>query len=358
MSVRILFIDRDGTLIEEPDDFQVDRLEKIRLMPNVIPALQRLRDAGYRFVMVSNQDGLGTDSFPQADFDRCQQHILALFESQGLLFDDILICPHRDSDGCGCRKPRTGLLTTLLAKTDLDIDRSAVIGDRETDLQLARNMGVRGIRIDLDGRWENSWPGIASTLLDTERLSVVERITNETTIRVAVNLDSEMPVRVSSGIGFLDHMLEQISRHAGISMDIRCEGDLHIDEHHSVEDIALCLGEALRSALGNKRGIERFGFLLPMDETEAKVSVDLSGRPFCKFTGAFPKSEVGGLATEMVPHFFRSLADSMAAAIHVEVSGENSHHMVEACFKSFGRALRLAVRKDGDSMPSTKGMLA
>ncbi|MEQ8206308.1 MAG: bifunctional histidinol-phosphatase/imidazoleglycerol-phosphate dehydratase HisB [Woeseia sp.] len=358
MSSSVLFIDRDGTLVEEPEDYQVDRLDKIKLLPAVIPSLIRLTNAGYRLVMVSNQDGLGTESFPQDDFELCQTHIVSLFASQGIRFDEILICPHRDEDGCACRKPRTGLLTRYLASTDLNIARSAVIGDRETDMQLAENLGVRGILVTKDGQWEQSWPGVASALLDTERRADVRRETKETRIRIQVNLDNEQPVAIDTGLGFLDHMLEQIARHGGFSMQVKCDGDLHIDEHHTVEDIALCLGQALREALGNKLGIGRFGFLLPMDETEAKVSIDLSGRPYFVFDGNFPRAEVGGLATELVPHFFRSLADALAAALHIEVRGENTHHMVEACFKSTGRALRQAVRIEGDSLPSTKGMLA
>lgn len=358
MSSSVLFVDRDGTLVEEPEDFQVDRLDKIKLLPAVIPSLIRLVNAGYRLVMVSNQDGLGTETFPQDDFERCQSHIVSLFASQGIRFDEILICPHRDDDGCACRKPRTGLLTRYLASTDLDIDRSAVIGDRETDMQLAENLGVRGILVSPNGTWDQSWPGIASALLDIERQADVHRETKETRIRIQVNLDNEQPVSIDTGLGFLDHMLEQIARHGGFSMQVKCDGDLHIDEHHTVEDIALCLGQALREALGNKLGIGRFGFLLPMDETEAKVSIDLSGRPYFVFDGNFPRAEVGGLATELVPHFFRSLADALAASLHIEVRGENTHHMVEACFKSTGRALRQAVRIEGDSLPSTKGMLA
>ncbi len=358
MKTRVLFIDRDGTLVEEPDDYQVDALDKIRLLPGVVPALLRLTDAGYRLVMVSNQDGLGTESFPQADFDRCQTHILHLFASQGIDFDEVLICPHREDDGCDCRKPRSGLLTRFLAQTNLDVARSAVIGDRETDLQLAANIGVRGFLVQQPGDAEQNWPAIASALLDVDRVADVSRNTKETTIRVRLNLDAEQPVNINSGHGFLDHMLEQIARHAGCSLQVECTGDLHIDEHHTVEDIAICLGEAFREALGNKLGIARFGFLLPMDETEAKVSIDLSGRPYFVFSGEFPRAEVGGLATELVPHFFRSFADALAAALHLEVRGENTHHMVEACFKSTGRALRQAVRVEGNSLPSTKGTLA
>ncbi|MDZ7643689.1 MAG: bifunctional histidinol-phosphatase/imidazoleglycerol-phosphate dehydratase HisB [Woeseiaceae bacterium] len=358
MSERVLFIDRDGTLVAEPDDEQIDRLDKIRLLPDVIPSLRQLADAGFRLVMVSNQDGLGTEAFPQDDFDRCQQHIIDLFASQGIRFDDVFVCPHLPADGCDCRKPRTGLLTRFLARTAIDTERSAVIGDRESDLELARNLGLRGLRVRPGGDWSESWPGIASSVLYRERRAEVVRETRETRIRLRVNLDAEQPVAIGTGLGFLDHMLEQIARHGGFSLEVDCAGDLHVDEHHTLEDIALCLGEALRRALGDKRGIGRFGFLLPMDETEAQVSIDLSGRPYFVFRGDFPRAEVGGLATELVPHFFRSLADTLGAALHLQVRGENTHHMVEACFKATGRALRQAVRVDGTSLPSTKGLLA
>lgn len=358
MSSAILFIDRDGTLVEEPADNQVDALDKIRLVPDVIPALLRLARAGYRLVMVSNQDGLGTPEYPQRAFDECQAHILELFASQGIRFDEVLICPHRAEAQCACRKPRAGLLTRLLASTDLDRRRSAVIGDRDTDLELAENIGIRGLRVDPDGKWATTWPGIASALLDIERCADVQRATNETRIRARINLDSELPLQISSGLGFLDHMLEQVAKHGGFSLQLECDGDLHIDEHHTVEDIALTLGQALREALGDKRGIGRFGFLLPMDETEAQVSLDLSGRPYFVFDGTFPRSEVGGLATELVPHFFRSLSEALRAALHITVRGDNCHHMVEACFKSTGRTLRQACRVEGDSLPSTKGVLA
>ena len=355
--MKVLFVDRDGTLVEEPPDNQVDALHKVRLLPGVIPSLLQLVEAGFRLIMVTNQDGLGSASFPAADFHRCQDHIIALFASQGIRFDDVLICPHRAADGCDCRKPRSGLVAPFLARTNIDLARSAVIGDRETDLQLAQNIGVQGYRVCLNGPFAHSWPGICQALLGGERIARVERRSNETQIRVAVNLDAEQPVSVASGIGFYDHMLEQIARHGGFSLEVECSGDLHVDEHHTVEDTALCLGEALRAALGDKRGIGRFGFLLPMDETEARVSLDLSGRPYFVFRGAFPRAEVGGLATELVPHFFRSLADALGAALHMEVHGENTHHMVEACFKSLGRALRQAVRIEGATLPSTKGVL-
>ncbi len=355
MSEKILFVDRDGTLIEEPEDYQVDALGKIRLVDGVIPALIALRDAGYRMVIVSNQDGLGTDAFPEAQYRESQEFMLRLFESQGIGFDDVFVCPHLPDDGCDCRKPRTGLLTKFLAANAIDTEASAVIGDRETDMELADRVGVRGFRI---GEGHACWAEIVDDLLNGDRNAEFERKTKETRIRAAVNLDSNRPGNIRTGIGFFDHMLEQISKHGDFRLDLDCDGDLEIDEHHTVEDTAITLGTALRRALGDKRGVGRYGFVLPMDESEARVSLDLSGRGAFVFDADFPRDQVGGLSTEMVEHFFRSLAESLGAAIHVHVTGENTHHMVEACFKAVGRALRTAIRVEGDELPSTKGVLA
>jgi imidazoleglycerol-phosphate dehydratase/histidinol-phosphatase len=357
MSAKVLFIDRDGTLIEEPEDNQVDAVEKIRLVPNAIPALLELARNGFRLVMVSNQDGLGTASFPQQDFDICQQHTLQLFSSQGVSFDEIFICPHLPGDNCECRKPRSGLLTRYLAATDIDLAMSAVIGDRDTDMQLAERIGVRGLLVNADNPAAMTWQQIVTLLCHSNRVATRSRKTNETEIFVAVNLDSAESIHIDTGIGFYDHMLEQIAKHGGFGLTLTCKGDLEIDEHHTVEDTAICLGDALRQALGNKFGIGRYGFLLPMDESEARVALDLSGRATFKFNGRFPRDNVGELSTEMVEHFFRSLAESLRAGLHIEVSGENTHHMIEACFKSVGRALRQAIARSGTELPSTKGAL-
>ena len=358
MAKKILFVDRDGTLIEEPHDFQVDAVDKIRLVKDVIPALIELQRHGYRFVMVSNQDGLGTDAFPQEHFDACHAHTLALFESQGITFDEIFICPHLPDDGCDCRKPRAGLLTRYLAETAIDLPHSAVIGDRTTDIELAERIGVRGFLLDPASNGGTTWPDIVAALCHGDRQAEVARRTNETNIVARVNLDRGAPISISTGIGFYDHMLEQIAKHGGFSLHLDCDGDLEIDDHHTVEDTAICLGGALREALGDKRGIGRYGFVLPMDESEASVSIDLSGRGRFVFRGEFPREKVGELSTEMVEHFFRSLSDALGAAIHIDVRGENAHHMVEACFKSVGRALRQAIRLEGTELPSTKGTLS
>jgi imidazoleglycerol-phosphate dehydratase/histidinol-phosphatase len=354
---RVLFIDRDGTLVEEPPDEQVDSLQKIRLLPGVIPALLDLKRLGYRFVLVSNQDGLGSETFPAPTFHEPQDFIRRLFASQGVEFDAEFFCPHRPQDGCDCRKPKTGLLDAYLADHPIDPQHSYVIGDRETDLQLAANLGVQGLRVRADGADGATWQAIVDRLCRPERVATVLRRTKETDIRVRVNLDRTAPVAIATGIGFYDHMLEQVARHGGFALELTCVGDLEIDEHHTVEDCALALGQALRQALGDKVGIARFGFVLPMDEAQAQVAIDLSGRPYPVFEGTFGRESVGGLPTELVPHFFRSLAESLGAAIHVQVRGENTHHMVEACFKATGRALRQAVRIEGTELPSSKGTL-
>jgi len=358
MVTRVLFIDRDGTLVEEPADNQVDAVEKVRLVAGVIPALLELKDAGYRFIMVSNQDGLGTSSFPASDFEAAQQHILGLFSSQGIDFDEIFICPHTATAGCDCRKPRTGLLTRYLAMTDLDADTSAVIGDRDTDLELADNLGLRGFQITSGGGSGQSWPVVSAALLAGARCAVIERNTRETSIRTVVDLDQTGPIDIGTGIGFFDHMLEQIAKHGGFSLQLSCEGDLEVDEHHTVEDSAICLGEALKKALADKRGIGRYGFLLPMDESEAQVTLDLSGRANFAFEADFQRESVGGLPLELVSHFFETLSGSLGAALHIQVKGSNAHHMVEACFKAVGRALRQAIRYEGGGLPSTKGTLS
>ncbi len=350
---KILFIDRDGCLIEEPEDEQVDRFEKFRLMTNVIPALSRLKGAGYRFVMVSNQDGLGTESFPEQDFIGPHELLLQILSSQGIAFDAVHIDRTLPADNAPTRKPGVGMLLEYLRDPGLDRNRSAVIGDRETDLELADNMGLRGYRISE----EMGWNEIADALLDQPRTGSVERNTRETTIAVAVNLDQSAPVTIDTGIGFFDHMLEQVASHGGFALELQCSGDLHVDEHHTVEDCALALGSALDQALGDRHGIGRYGFTLPMDESLAKVAIDLSGRPVFVLNGEFPRESVGGLHTEMVGHFFASLAQTLRCALHIDLSGDNTHHMVEACFKGVGRALRPALATGAAGMPSTKGVL-
>ncbi len=368
---KILFVDRDGTLLVEPPDEQIDSLEKFALVDGVIPALLKLKAAGYEFVIVSNQDGLGSASFPRENFEPPQQLMLQVFASQGITFSAIHIDPHRPADHAPTRKPGIGMLLDYLRSGTLDFAASAVVGDRETDLELARNLGVRGFRL---GAGYLTWSDVAHELADAPRRADVMRETKETKIFVSVDLDCDAAVEVATGIGFFDHMLEQLGHHAGFKLTLTCAGDTHIDEHHTVEDCALTLGEALRRALGGKRGISRYGhsgdgappagdtlpryaFALPMDETRCEALLDLSGRPYFLFEGRFPRAMVGGLPTELVPHFFRSFCDTLGANLHLRVEGENAHHMVEACFKATARALRMAIRRSGHELPTTKGAL-
>lgn len=352
---KYLFIDRDGTLIREPADFQIDSVEKFDLLPEVIPSLRELSKEGFKFVMVTNQDALGTPANPQDKFDMIQNLLMGILSSQGIRFEDVLICPHRPKDGCRCRKPQVQLVNRYLSSNEMDRERSFVIGDRATDVMLAENMGLKGIQISD----QNDWSKITRELLDRPRAATVIRKTNETAIEVSVNIDGDGRNEISTGIGFFDHMLDQISRHGGFDLQVKAKGDLHIDDHHMIEDVAITLGQALKRALGEKRGIQRYGFWLPMDEADSKVTIDLSGRAHFKMQAEWTAPQVGGLSTEMVPHFFRSLAESLLMSLHIETRGENSHHMVEATFKAVGRALKAAFAKTeaASSVPSTKGIL-
>ncbi|MGE8248762.1 MAG: bifunctional histidinol-phosphatase/imidazoleglycerol-phosphate dehydratase HisB [Stenotrophomonas bentonitica] len=354
----ILFVDRDGTLIEEPADFQIDAYEKLRFVRDVIPAMLKLRDAGYQFVIVSNQDGLGTDGYPQASFDGPNDLMLQIFASQGITFRDVLIDGTWPQDNAPTRKPGIGLMLPYLQDRNIDWARSAMVGDRLTDIQFAENMKIRGFQLRTEqfgGDWD--WTSIAHELADAPRRASVQRNTKETKIRVEVDLDRTAEPQTHTGLPFFDHMLEQIGKHGGFALSVQAEGDLHIDEHHTIEDTGLALGQALREALGDKRGIGRYGFTLPMDETLASAALDFSGRPYFVFEGEFKRERVGDMPTELVPHFFRSLCDAAGLNLHLSVRGDNDHHKVEACFKALARALRQALPRQGTALPSTKGAL-
>lgn len=359
--VPTLFIDRDGTLIDEPKtDFQIDSLDKLNFEADVFIALKTLSNH-YRLVMVSNQDGLGTQSFPKESFDVPHEMMLRIFASQGIVFDKILICPHTPEDNCDCRKPKVALLQDEIDNQSFDVADSYVIGDRQTDVLLAQNLGIKALQYHPKTL---NWQMIVNQLSSkhaqrhtAQRHAKVVRTTKETDISVEVWLDETGGSQINTGVGFFDHMLDQIATHGGFRMNVSCQGDLHIDEHHTVEDVALALGQALKEAIGDKKGIARFGFVLPMDECKAQCTMDLSGRPYLKFKAKFRQDKVGDLSCEMVEHFFYSLSYTMMATIHLSVKGKNTHHQVEGLFKAFGRTLRQAIRIESNELPSSKGVL-
>ena len=357
MRQRILFIDRDGTLVEEPHDEQVDALEKIRFKPGVFRWLGLIAErTDCRLVMVSNQDGLGTPSFPEETFWPAQNFILQALEGEGIRFDDILIDPHFPEDNAPTRKPGTGMVEKYMSDTEhYDIASSYVIGDRDTDRQLARNIGCKAIILDEHTGWKEA----AATVIDGERKASVRRTTKETDIAITLDLDGQGSCHIATGLGFFDHMLEQIGRHGGIDLDITVKGDLHVDEHHTIEDTALALGDCLRQALGKKRGLERYGFSLPMDDCQAHVCLDFGGRPWLQWQAEFHREYVGDVPTEMFYHFFKSLSDAAQMNLYIHAEGQNEHHKAEAIFKALARSLRQAIRRDvyNYQLPSTKGVL-
>ncbi|MBR1570844.1 MAG: bifunctional histidinol-phosphatase/imidazoleglycerol-phosphate dehydratase HisB [Bacteroidales bacterium] len=350
---KAIFVDRDGTLLKEPSDEQIDSLEKVEFVPGAISALKSLAGLGFELVMASNQDGLGTPAFPEETFLPAQNLLLKTLEGEGVRFDDILIDRSFPEENSPCRKPRTGMFGKYLDGS-YDLAASWVVGDRETDLQLAANLGARGRLVG-----PQSWEEIAREIRSTERTAVVARKTAETDIYVRVNLDGEGPSGVDTGLKFFDHMLTQLIHHGGIGLEIRCKGDLEVDEHHTIEDVGIALGEALRKALGDKRGIERYGFALPMDESRALVLLDFGGRAELVWDVQFTREYVGDVPTEMFHHFFKSLSNAMQANLYVQARGENNHHLAEGVFKAFSRSLRQAVRRNVFSydLPSSKGLL-
>ena len=352
MSQKILFIDRDGTLIEEPkSDLQVDSLEKLRFENGAIPALLKLKNFGFQFVMISNQDGLGSPTFSRENFESAHQKMLDILKSCGIEFKDIFICPHFEHQNCECRKPKTAMLKDYIQHKLYDRKQSFVIGDRESDMALAQNLGVRGLKY---GTF--TWQELCDEILSTFRNASVSRITKETKIQVKLALNGGK-IKLDTGVGFFNHMLEQIAVHSGIGLEISCKGDLEIDEHHSVEDVALAFGSAIKKALGNKIGIGRYGFVLPMDEALASCSIDFCNRPHLVYKAKFKKQKLGELSTEMIEHFFYSLSYSMGASLHLKVKGQNDHHKAEGLFKAFGRALKMAIKIEDEKLASSKGVI-
>ena len=360
---KVLFIDRDGTLvIEPPVDYQLDSLEKLEFYPKVFQYLSKIvSELEYEIVMVTNQDGLGTESFPEETFWPAQNKIIQAFKNEGIQFDEIFIDRSFPKDNAPTRKPRTGMLTQYI-KGDFDLESSFVIGDRESDIELAQNLGAKGIfigeSIENATLSTTSWKDIYSFLKAQDRTAKIIRNTSETNISVELNLDGEGKSSVATGIGFFDHMLDQISKHGSINLDIAVKGDLYVDEHHTMEDVAIALGEAFRTALGQKKGIARYGFLLPMDDCLAQVAIDFGGRSWLVWGADFKREMIGEMPTEMFMHFFKSFADGAQCNLNIKAEGTNEHHKIEAIFKGFARAIRMAVAQTSDfSIPSTKGTL-
>ncbi|MBQ0019172.1 MAG: bifunctional histidinol-phosphatase/imidazoleglycerol-phosphate dehydratase HisB [Bacteroidales bacterium] len=352
---KALFIDRDGTILVEPADEQIDSFEKFQFVPGAIGALTFLRKhTDYEFVMVSNQDGLGTDSYPEADFWPTHNLMLSVLKGEGVEFDDMLIDRSFPEDNLPTRKPGTAMLTQYM-NGDYDLSQCYVIGDRATDAKLAENLGCKSFILNDVMTWDK----VKELIFAGERSAEVKRTTKETDIFVSVNLDGNGKSDICTGLGFFDHMLEQIAKHGQIDLTIRCNGDLHVDEHHTIEDTALALGECLLKALGDKRGIERYGYCLPMDDCLCQVALDFGGRPWLVWDAEFHREKVGEMPTEMFLHFFKSLSDASKMNLNIKAEGQNEHHKIEGIFKALARAIRMAVRRDIEhfTLPSSKGTL-
>ena len=373
---KILFIDRDGTLAIEPEEYQLDSFDKLVFYPEVFTFLGKIaRELNYELVMITNQDGLGTDSFPEDTFWPVQQFLIKAFENEGVVFNDVLIDKSFPEDNAPTRKPRTGMLTRYLDTTAYDLENSFVIGDRLTDMELAKNLGSQGIFIVNDsdlGKEEttdeinfpialktSTWNTIYSFLKLEQRCVSYERKTNETDIKLQLNLDGNGKSKIDTGIPFFDHMIDQLARHGAMDIKLSVKGDLEVDEHHTIEDTAIALGESFAKALGNKLGIERYGFCLPMDDCLAQVAIDFGGRNWLVWETEFNREMIGKMPTEMFIHFFKSFSDGAKANINIKAEGANEHHKIEAIFKAFAKAIKVAIKRDPDKMilPSTKGSL-
>lgn len=373
---KILFIDRDGTLVLEPDDEQIDSLEKLEFYPEVFTYLGKIsKELDYELVMVTNQDGLGTKSFPEEFFWPAHNKLLNSFKNEGVTFSEIFIDRSFPNDNASTRKPRTGMLTNYLDNSEYNLSESYVIGDRISDMELAKNLNSKGILINIDNiklkeetkndfddvisLKTNSWSEIYSHLKLKDRVVKKKRKTNETDIVMNLNLDGKGKSTIDTGISFFDHMLDQLARHGGVDLDLKINGDLDVDEHHTIEDTGITLGEAFHDALGEKIGIERYGFCLPMDDCLAQVSIDFGGRSWLVWEAEFKREMIGKMPTEMFMHFFKSFCDGAKANLNIKAEGKNEHHKIEAIFKAFARTIKQAIKRDPEKMilPSTKGNL-
>jgi imidazoleglycerol-phosphate dehydratase / histidinol-phosphatase len=360
---KVLFIDRDGTIIVEPEDEQVDSFDKLAFLPGAISCLSKIaKETDYELVMVTNQDGLGTESFPEDTFWTVHNKMLQILKNEGIVFSEIFIDRSLPSENASTRKPGTSMLVKYLAG-GIDMDSSFVIGDRQTDIELAKNLGCKAILIGTKSSPESAfsatdWNDICKYLKQVPRFAEVKRSTSETDIVVGLNLDGSGKSNISTGIGFFDHMLEQIARHGNIDLDIKVNGDLDIDEHHTVEDVAITLGEAVLKALGGKKGIERYGFVLPMDDSLAQIAIDFGGRPWMVWEVEFRREKIGEMPVELFFHFFKSFSDNAKCNLNIMAEGQNEHHKIEAVFKAFAKAIKMAVRQtDNYKIPTTKGSL-
>lgn len=363
---KILFIDRDGTIIIEPEDKQIDSLEKLEFLPKAISNLRKLaEETDYEFVMVTNQDGLGTNSFPEDTFWPAHNKMLKILEGEGITFNAIYIDRSFSHENKPTRKPGTAMLTEYMNNEEYDLANSYVLGDRLTDVELAKNLGTKAIYISDEIAQDaalstTDWDKIYEHLRLPSRTATVKRTTKETDIEIYLNLDGQGQTEIHTGLGFFDHMLDQLGRHSGADLKIKVKGDLHIDEHHTIEDTALALGEAYRKAIGDKKGIMRYGFLLPMDESLAQVAIDFGGRPWMIWEAEYKREKIGDMPTEMFYHFFKSFSDTSLSNINIKVEGDNEHHKIEATFKALAKAIKMAVSRDiknMDKLPSTKGVL-
>ena len=365
MKQKVLFIDRDGTIIVEPKtDYQIDSLEKLEFLPFVLSGLQKIgQNTDYKLVMVTNQDGLGTDSFPEDTFWPAHNKMLLQLKNEGIEFDEIIIDKTFEHENKDTRKPGIGLLKHFLTG-DYDLGNSYVIGDRETDVQLAKNLGTKSIYIGENlasaDLCSTDWREITNFLVLPERKASIQRDMHETKIKIHLNLDGQGTTQINTGLKFFDHMLDQLGKHGGLDLTIEVDGDLEVDEHHTIEDTALALGEVFKKALANKKGIYRYGFLLPMDDALAQVAIDFGGRPWINWSAEFKREKVGDMPTEMFYHFFKSFTDAAQCNVDIQISGDNEHHKIEAIFKAWARAIKMAVKRDEsrlNDLPSTKGTL-
>jgi len=377
MKQKVLFIDRDGTIIVEPkDDFQVDSYEKLSFLPDAISALKKIaQESDYKLVMVTNQDGLGTKAFPEKTFWPVHNLMLDILSNENIIFQDIFIDKTFAKENAPTRKPNTGLLSKYLDTSVYDLENSFVLGDRLTDIQLAKNLGAKGILIGRSADTTDddklnqqalkpfialktdTWKNIATFLTKHNRTANIIRNTNETKINISLNLDGKGKSNIKTGLHFFDHMLEQLAKHSNCDIEIKVKGDLHIDEHHTIEDTAIALGEAFLKALGNKRGISRYGFLLPMDDVLAQVAIDFSGRSWLVWKAKFQREKVGDMPTEMFYHFWKSFSDAAKCNLNIKAEGDNEHHKIEAIFKAVAKSIKMAVNIEGTELPTTKGLL-